>query len=66
MTSPILEPILPIAAGIDVEATEIYVAIPADRHPQPVRCLLSFTNNLQALADWLAASSFGTPMNERG
>jgi transposase len=53
LTSPILEPIQPNAAGIDVGATEIYVAIPVDRDPQPVRCFLSFTDDLQTLADWL-------------
>src|SRR5882672_10411684 len=53
LTSPILEPIQPNAAGIDVGATEIYVAIPVDRNPQPVRRFLSFTDDLQALADWL-------------
>jgi transposase len=35
-----------------VGATEIYVAVPTDRDPQPVRCFLSFTDDLQALADW--------------
>ena len=53
LTSPILEPIQPNAAGIDAGATVIYVAIPVDRDPQPVRCFLSFTDDLQALADWL-------------
>jgi transposase len=50
---PIFETIQPHAAGIDVGATEIYVAVPADRDPQPVRCFLTFTEDLQALADWL-------------
>src|SRR5271166_5322749 len=53
LTSPILEPIQPNAAGIDVGATEIYVAVPVDRDPEPVRCFLSFTDDLQAMADWL-------------
>src|ERR1700730_18433582 len=53
LTSPILEPIQLNAAGIDVGATGIYVAIPVDRDPEPVRCFLSFTDDLQALADWL-------------
>src|ERR1700730_5233899 len=53
LTSPILEPIQLNAAGIDVGATGIYVAIPVDRDPQPVRCFLSFTDDLQTLADWL-------------
>ncbi len=43
----------PNAAGIDIGATEIFVAVPADRDPQPVRSYPSFTPDLQALADWL-------------
>jgi len=43
----------PDAAGIDVGATEMYVAVPEDRDPQPVRCFATFTPDLQALADWL-------------
>ena len=38
-----LECIEPNAAGIDVGATEIYVAVPADRDPQAVRCFGTFT-----------------------
>jgi transposase len=45
----------PDAAGIDVGATEMYVAVPEDRDPQPVRCFATFTPDLHALADWLAA-----------
>jgi hypothetical protein len=33
-----LDSIEPNAAGVDVGSTEIYVAVPADRDPQPVRC----------------------------
>jgi transposase len=47
-------PILrPDAAGVDIGATEIYVAVPADRDPQPVRCFPTFTEDLHRLADWL-------------
>lgn len=49
----IFETIQPNAAGIDVGATEIYVAVPTDRDPKPVRCFLTFTEDLHALADWL-------------
>ena len=28
----------PNAAGVDIGATEIYIAVPGDRDPQPVRC----------------------------
>jgi transposase len=41
------------AAGIDVGATELYVAVPADRGGETVRCFPTFTQDLQALADWL-------------
>src|SRR6202162_4970023 len=43
----------PDAAGIDIGATEIYVAIPADRDTEPVRMFASFTQDLNELADWL-------------
>src|SRR5438034_5468060 len=47
-------PILnPDAAGIDIGASEIYVAVPADRDPEPVRMFLTFTADLRSLADWL-------------
>jgi transposase len=41
------------AAGIDIGAREMYVAIPPDRDPQPVRIFLTFTADLEELADWL-------------
>ena len=41
------------AAGIDVGATELYVAVPNDRDAEPVRCFPTFTQDLHALADWL-------------
>jgi transposase len=43
----------PNAAGIDVGATAHYVAVPADRDEQPVRCFGAFTEDLHALAKWL-------------
>jgi transposase len=47
-------PILrPDAAGVDIGAHEIYVAVPADRDRYPVRCFTTFTRDLHALADWL-------------
>jgi transposase len=45
----------PDAAGIDVGAMVHYVAVPADRDPQPVRHFAAFTEDLFALADWLSA-----------
>jgi transposase len=41
------------AAGVDIGATEVFVAVPADRDPQPIRCFATFTVDLQRLADWL-------------
>jgi transposase len=57
---PSLECIEPNAAGIDVGATEIYVAVPPDRDPNPVRCFPTFTEDLQALAAWLLACRIRT------
>ena len=36
------------AAGVDVGATEIYIAVPADRDPQPVCRFSTFTEDLHA------------------
>ena len=47
-------PILnPNAAGMDIGADEIYVAVPADRDGQPVQSFGTFTNELDRLSDWL-------------
>lgn len=43
----------PDAAGVDIGATEIYVAIPPDRDSESVRMFATFTRDLNALADWL-------------
>lgn len=48
-----LECIEPNAAGIDVGATEVYVAVPPDRDSQPVRCFKTFTDDLRQMAAWL-------------
>ena len=39
--------------GIDVGASELFVAVSADRDPHPVRSFPTFTCDLHALADWL-------------
>lgn len=53
-TRPVTMPILhPDTAGIDIGATEIYVCVPLDRDPQPIRRFATFTEDLHALADWL-------------
>jgi len=41
------------AAGIDIGATEIYVAVPDDRDAQPVRRFGTFTEDLHEAAKWL-------------
>jgi hypothetical protein len=47
---PVIEP---NAAGIEVGATEVFVAVPADRNPDPIRSFPTFTVDLERLADWL-------------
>jgi transposase len=49
---PLHEP-KPDAAGIDVGANEIWVAVPADRTEEPVRRFGAFTGELQAIVQWL-------------
>ena len=44
------------AAGIDIGAREIYVAVPPDLDPEPVRVFASFTEDLNRLADWLVSN----------
>ncbi|MFH2000438.1 MAG: IS110 family transposase [Planctomycetota bacterium] len=41
------------AAGIDVGASESWVAVPEGRDPNPVRCFPSFTADLRKMAEWL-------------
>ena len=50
----------PDAAGIDIGATEIYVAVPEQRDIRPVRKFRTFTEDLHALADWLIACAIKT------
>ena len=47
---PMIEP---DAAGIDVGATQVFVAVPADRDPESIRSFDTFTVELERLADWL-------------
>ena len=49
---PVLEP---NAAGIDVGAREMFVAVPPGRDENPVRVFATFTEDLEQLADWLSA-----------
>ena len=50
----------PDAAGIDIGATEIYVAVPEEGDIRPVRKFATFTEDLHRLADWLMACSIKT------
>jgi len=54
---PCLEP---NAAGIDIGAREIFVAVPPDRDERPVRVFDTFTEDLQAMARWLKACGITT------
>jgi len=47
---PVLEP---NAAGIDVGAREMFVAVPPGRDENPVRVFATFTEDLERLTDWL-------------
>src|SRR2546421_2918474 len=52
------------AAGIDVGATEHWVAVPADRDAQPVQRFGAFTADLYALAAWLRQCQIDTVVME--
>lgn len=43
----------PNAAGIDIGATEIFVAVPSDRSDKPVQRFDTFTDDLHKAAKWL-------------
>ena len=48
------------AAGIDVGATEIFVAVPPDRDQHPVRSFKTFTDDLRQMAAWLVQCGITT------
>jgi transposase len=48
------------AAGVDIGADEIVVAVPPDRDPHPVRAFRTFTPDLEALVAWLLACGIDT------
>ena len=54
----------PHAAGIDIGAREIYVAIPADRDEHPVRRCGTFTGDLHQMAEWLVHCGITTAAME--
>src|SRR5580704_18141410 len=58
--SAVLPVMRPDAAGIDIGATEIFVAVPADRATENVRSFPTFTQDLYVLADWLKACGIET------
>ena len=55
-----LPTIHPNAAGIDIGATELVVAVPPDRDVRPVRAFGTCTPDLQAMVDWLLACRIDT------
>ena len=55
-----LEVAHPNAAGIDVGSASHFVAVPPDRDDQPVREFKAFTEDLEALAEWLSACAVDT------
>lgn len=57
VTLPVIRP---DTAGIDIGATEIYVAVAPDRDEEPVRSFGSFTADLQEIADWLQSCGIGS------
>jgi transposase len=58
--TPVLHSLNPHAAGVDIGATEIYIGVPADRDPQPVRHFSTFPEDLHAAADWLKSCNIET------
>ena len=54
----------PNAAGIDIGAREIYVAVPADRDDHPVRKCETFTSDLHQMAEWLVSCGITTAAME--
>ena len=54
----------PHAAGIDIGAREIYVAVPADRDDHPVRKCETFTGDLHQMAEWLVSCGVTTAAME--
>ena len=55
-----LEQINRNAAGIDIGAEEVYVAVPPDRDEESVQTFPTYTADLHRLADWLKACRIET------
>jgi transposase len=43
----------PDAAGVDIGAEEVFVAVSSDRDSEPVKKFTTFTRDLLELAEWL-------------
>jgi transposase len=56
----LLQRIQPDAAGIDCGATSHFVAVPAERDPEPVCAFSTSTIDLHHLADWLVGCGIKT------
>ena len=54
----------PNAAGIDIGAREIFVAVPPERDVHPVRKCETFTGDLHQMAEWLACCGITTAAME--
>src|ERR1700693_3327495 len=52
------------AAGIDIGAREIFVAVPPGRDEQPVRVFSTFTEDLEKMAEWLVSCGVTTAAME--
>lgn len=52
-SAPLLPTLNPHAAGIDIGARQIHVAVPPGSSVRSVRTFATFTEDLQALRDWL-------------
>ena len=59
-TGRMLPALHPDAAGIDVGAEELFVAVPPDRAAEPVRSFETFTRDLHELTDWLQSCGVRT------
>lgn len=55
-----LEVVHPSAAGIDIGSQSHYVAVPADRDPQPVRVFGCTTPDLEQMVQWLKSCHITT------
>jgi len=55
-----LNPINHHAAGMDIGATEIWVAVPFDRDPHSIRAFPTFTRDIIEMAQWLLTCKVAT------